>query len=100
ALLQRMSHQYHRPLLTFYMPKKPAPAELGHDFRTLPDEGDPSNVLLATLLRDVKARQSLVRDTLENDDDVTEVELVGAGVGIDHPARLAATIVDAIGFNR
>lgn len=31
-----MAAQYHRPLLTFYMPKVPAPAELGQDFRTLP----------------------------------------------------------------
>ena len=72
ALLQRMSQQYHRPLLTFYMAARPEPAELGQDFRTLPNKGDPSNVLLATLLRDVKARQSLVRDTLEDDDDAVE----------------------------
>ena len=100
ALLQRMSQQYHRPLLTFYMPKKPEPAELGQDFRTLPDEGDPSNVLLATLLRDIKARQSLLRDTLEDDDDLTEVTLVGSVAGGNQPGPLAAALVDAINFNR
>ena len=100
ALLLRMSQQYHRPLLTFYMPKRPEPAELGQDFRTLPDEGDPSNVLLATLLRDVKARQSLVRDTLEDDDDVTEVALVGSKAGVNQPGPLAVALVDANGFNR
>jgi Zn-dependent peptidase ImmA (M78 family)/transcriptional regulator with XRE-family HTH domain len=100
ALLQRISQQYHRPLLTFYMAKRPEPAELGQDFRTLPDHGDPANVLLATLLRDVKARQSLVRDTLEDNDEVGEVALVGSRAGTSQPAPLASAIVDAIGFNR
>jgi hypothetical protein len=67
-----MAQQYHRPLLTFYMPEAPRPADVGQDFRTLPAEGDRSNVLFATLLRDVKARQALVRDTLEDGDDVAQ----------------------------
>ena len=36
SLLQRMSQQYRRPLLTFYLPERPKPAEIGQDFRTLP----------------------------------------------------------------
>lgn len=100
ALLRRMSQQYHRPLLTFYMSDRPTPAELGQDFRSLPDKGDSANVLLATLLRDVKARQSLVRDILEDDDDVAEVALVGSQASVNQPGLLAAALVDAIGFNR
>ena len=73
-----MAQQYHRPLLTFYMPEVPQPTDVGQEFRTLPAEGDPSNALLATLLRDVKARQSLVRDTLKDDGDAGEVALVGS----------------------
>jgi len=99
-LLQRMASQYHRPLLTFYMPKAPAPAELGQDFRTLPDEGSPSNILLATLLRDVKARQSLVRDALEDEDEVSEVALVGSQLRTRQAAALAVAIVEGIGFDR
>ena len=100
SLLQRMAQQYHRPLLTFYMPEVPRPADTGQDFRTLPAEGDPSNILLATLLRDVKARQSLVRDTLEDDDDVAEVALVGSRTGARDPHALAAALVEAVGFDR
>ncbi len=100
ALLKRMSQQYHRPLLTFYMPTVPQPAELGQDFRTLPDQGDPSNILLATLLRDVKARQSLVRDILEDDDDASDVALVGSQVGVSQADRLVNALVEAIGFDR
>ncbi|WP_206020871.1 ImmA/IrrE family metallo-endopeptidase [Roseococcus sp. SYP-B2431] len=99
-LLRRMAAQYHRPLLTFYLPKVPTPADLGHDFRTLPDQGEPSNVLLASLLRDVKARQALVREVLEDDEDVAEVELVGSAVTIRNPEALAERIVAAIEFNR
>ena len=43
--------------------------------RTLPDQGDPSNVLLASLLRDVKARQALVREIVEDDEDAVEVRV-------------------------
>jgi Zn-dependent peptidase ImmA (M78 family)/transcriptional regulator with XRE-family HTH domain len=100
ALLQRMAQQYHRPLLTFYMVKPPVPAELGQDFRTLPNKGDASSVLLETLLRDVKARQSLVRDALEDDDDRLDVELVGSQAGVADAARLARALIAAIGFSR
>ena len=100
ALLRKMAQTYHRPLLTFYMAKVPAPAELGQDFRTLPDRGDPSNVLLSTLLRDVKARQSLVRDVLEDDEDVDQVTLVGSQVGVRDAVKLSGTLAAAINFNR
>lgn len=100
ALLQRMAQHYRRPLLTFYAPEKPEPAELGQDFRTLPDQGDPSNVLITALLRDVKARQALVRDLLEDDEDAGEVELVGAQAGTRNAKPLAEALTAAIGFER
>lgn len=100
AQLRRMAQHYHRPLLTFYMPKVPAPAELGQDFRTLPDRGDPSNVLLATLLRDLKARQALVRDVLEDDEDAAEVALVRSEARTRDAGRLSKALVAAIGFDR
>lgn len=99
-LLRRMADKYHRPILTFYLPKVPAPPQLGQDFRTLPDQGDESNVLLATLLRDVKARQALVRETLEDDDDAVEVELVGSAKGFRDAAELGTAIARAIDFDR
>ncbi len=100
ALLRRMADKYHRPILTFYLPKVPAPPQLGQDFRTLPAPGDQSNILLATLLRDVKARQALVRETLDDDDDALEVELVGSAKGIRDAAGLSAAIARAIDFDR
>lgn len=98
--LRRMAQQYHRPLLTFYLAKVPAPAELGQDFRTLPDQGDPSNVLLATLLRDVKARQLLVREALEDDEDAATVALVGSRRGATRPSDLSDALINAIAFDQ
>jgi Zn-dependent peptidase ImmA (M78 family) len=110
SLLQKMSKHYRRPLLTFYLPKRPKPAdylpkrpkpaEIGQDFRTLPDKTSPSNILLEALLRDIKARQSLVRDTLEDDEDVSEVALIGSKANAKNPRELADAIVHAINFNR
>ena len=82
------------------MPVVPAPAELGQDFRALPDQGDPSNVLLAALLRDVKARQALVREILEDDEDIAEVDMVGAAATTRDAAAVAAMLIEAIGFDR
>jgi Zn-dependent peptidase ImmA (M78 family) len=100
AVLRKMAQQYHRPLLTFYMAEPPVAAELGQDFRTLPDQGDPSNVRLATLLRDVKARQALVREALEDDDDAEAVAFVGAEWRTKDPANLSVALINAIGFDR
>lgn len=99
-LLRRMAAQYRRPIITFYMPAVPAPVELGQDFRTLPDQVDTSNVLLAALLRDVKARQALIRETLEDEDDAIEVELVGAASGTKTADQLAATLIKEIRFDK
>lgn len=100
ALLRRIAAQYRRPLITFYLQTIPAPTELGQDFRTLPDQSDPSNVLLATLLRDVKARQALVREIIEDDDDIAEVGLVGAAATVRDAPTLASMMANAIGFDR
>jgi transcriptional regulator with XRE-family HTH domain len=60
--LVNMSEKYHRPLLTFYLPNRPRERDRGHDFRTLPGVEDrDSEALLDALLRDVQARQQLVR---------------------------------------
>lgn len=81
------------------MPEVPQPADVGQDFRTLPAEGNPSNVLLATLPRDVKARHSLVRDTLE-DDNLAKEALMGSQAGTRDSDALATALIEATRFNR
>jgi len=78
SLLLRMSKQYHRPLLTFYLDKPPNIGDRGEDFRTLPDHFEESeNAYVDVLIRDVKARQSTVRETLIDVDEENRLEFVG-----------------------
>lgn len=100
ALLNRMAKQYHRPLLTFYLPQVPRKADVGQDFRTLPEQGDPANTLLDALLRDIKARQALVRELLEDDDDSEQVGLVASRLPTDDVGIIADAIVEGIAFDR
>lgn len=79
SLLTRMAKQYRRPLLTFYMTAPPGKGDRGQDFRTLPDDhSDADEALLDALIRDVKARQSMVRAMLEDEDDTEHLSFVGS----------------------
>lgn len=79
SLLTRMAKQYRRPLLTFYMSAPPRKGDRGQDFRTLPvDYSDADEALLDALIRDVKARQSMVRAMLEDEEDTEPLHFVGS----------------------
>lgn len=79
-MLVRMSKKYRRPLLTFYLSKPPVRGDRGQDFRTLPDEVSAvDEALLDALIRDVVARQSLVRSALEDEDEAATLAFVGSG---------------------
>jgi Zn-dependent peptidase ImmA (M78 family)/transcriptional regulator with XRE-family HTH domain len=98
-LLLRMAKQYRRPLLLFYLPVPPRRVTRGNDFRTLPQESSRSEaMLLDALLRDVRARQAIVRDALEGIDEAEELPFVGSaqlGMGA---ATVANKIQGQLGF--
>mgnify|MGYP001381319288 CR=1 FL=1 len=78
-VLLRMSKQYRRPLLAFYMSSVPRTAERGEDFRTLPPEHSRfQDALVDTLIRDVRARQEMVRALLEEEDEAVPLPFVGS----------------------
>ena len=78
-LLLRMAKQYRRPLLTFYMSEAPRPGERGQDFRTLPPEHSRAqDVLVDALIRDVRARQEMVRAVLEDEDEAVRLPFVAS----------------------
>lgn len=61
-LLVKMAKQYRRPLLAFYMSAPPRRGERGQDFRTVQaDDFSETNALLDVLIRNVNARQGMVR---------------------------------------
>lgn len=77
--LDKLAKLYRRPLITFYMTKPPAPAKTGEDFRRPTAEVTRrDNAILETLVRDVRARQELIRDVLEDDPDHRAVRIVGS----------------------
>ncbi|MDZ7626074.1 MAG: ImmA/IrrE family metallo-endopeptidase [Ignavibacteriaceae bacterium] len=78
SLLLRMSKQYHQPLLVFYLDKPPIIGDRGEDFRTLPDQFDQTeNVNVDILIRDIKARQSTIRETLIDADEEIKLDFIG-----------------------
>ena len=78
SLLIRMSKQYHRPLLTFYLDQPPSTGDRGEDFRTLPDHYEEvENAYVDVLIRDIKARQSTVRETLIDSDEENRLDFIG-----------------------
>ena len=77
-LLLKMVKQYRRPLVIFYLPGPPRKGDRGEDFRTLPqDRSIADEVLLDALIRDVKARQAVVRSLVEDEDEAAPLNFVG-----------------------
>ncbi len=90
--LLKMSQQYKKPLLSLYMREPPIRGNRGEDFRTLPAGLPPqNNAYLDVLILDVQARQSLLRETLVQDDDAEPVQFVGTlrmEQGVKHAANM------------
>ena len=79
SVLVNMAKQYHRPLLTFYLSKPPRRGDRGADFRTLPAALSlEDDAILDALIRDINARQSLVRSVLEQEDEIVPVSFIGS----------------------
>lgn len=78
-LLLKMSKQYRRSLLTFYLSTPPRRGDRGQDFRTLPPEHMASeDALLDALVRDVKGRQDMVRSIVEDEEDGLPLSFIGS----------------------
>lgn len=93
TMLVKMAKQYRRPLLTFYMSAPPRRGDRGQDFRTLAD-GDSlaDHALLDALIRDIRARQSMVRAVLEDEEEAEPLPFVASKNMSDGIAAVAASI--------
>lgn len=99
AVLLKMSKQYRRSLLTFYLVTPPKKGDRGQDFRTVtPDRSIASDALLDALIRDLRARQSLVRSTLE-DEEVEPLAFIGSTKMADGIAATLQSIQHALQLN-
>ena len=99
-LLVKMAKQYRRPLLTFYLRSPPREADRGADFRSLPGERPAAGeALLDALLRDVRARQNMVRCLLEEEEETQPVPFVGARTIADGPAAAVQSLQELLGVD-
>jgi Zn-dependent peptidase ImmA (M78 family)/transcriptional regulator with XRE-family HTH domain len=99
--LAHMSKAYRRSLLAFYLPAPPRKGDRGEDFRTVTAERTlEADSDVDALVRDLRARQSLVRAVLEDDEDVRPLEFVGSvtmDVGVQ---ALARSVEQMLGVTR
>ena len=99
AQLLKMAVAYHRPLVALYMAEPPRPAERVEDFRTI---GAPvatrEAVHLDALVRDVRMRQSILREMMEDDEDSEAIEFVGTLTVATPITQAASRIKAALGI--
>ena len=97
--LLKMADTYRRPLLTFYLSRPPAKSDRGADFRTLRGEtsvGD--DALLDALLRDIRARQSMIRSVLEDEEEAIELPFVGSHSVSDEIHEVLTSLRNLLGI--
>jgi len=98
--LTRFAQVYRRPLITFYMKQPPRKGERGEDFRTLPaavSNRDSAN--LDALLRDIRARQEMVKSLLEDEEETRPLPFVGSANVNQGVEALVKSIAAKIGFD-
>ena len=99
--LSNMSRVYRRSLLTFYLPAAPRKGDRGEDFRTVvADRTIEADADVDALVRDLRARQSLVRAVLEDDEDVQPLAFVGSASMNDGVSALVTAIERMLGATR
>jgi Zn-dependent peptidase ImmA (M78 family)/transcriptional regulator with XRE-family HTH domain len=100
ALLLKMSKQYRRSLLNFYLSAPPRKGDRGQDFRTVPpDRSITADALLDALIRDLKARQNLVRSVLEDEEDMEPLPFVGSAKMADGVMPVLHSIQKTLGIS-
>lgn len=95
-LLLKMAQQYRRPLVTFYMSAPPRKGDRGEDFRNVPDRHTHAEALVDTLLRDIRARQHMVRDVLSDDEETEPLPFIGSMTMKDGVGAVLASIRQVI----
>lgn len=99
-LLLKMSKTYRQPLLTFYLDRAPRIGDRGEDFRTLPDDHTTTeNVYVDVLIRNIRARQSTIREALIDQDEAEYLEFMGKHTTDDGVEAVVHTIRNALQFD-
>src|SRR6185437_8021680 len=98
--LSTMAEKYHRSLLALYLSNPPPSADRGQDFRTLPEGiSIGSEAILSALIRDVQARQQLVRSALEETEEDVPIKFVGSAQMEDGVDKLVNKMRKTLGLS-
>ena len=96
-----MSKRYYRPLVAFYLSKKPQDAERPQDFRSLPEHPTPgSEALVSALVRDIQSRQYLVKAALQELDEAEVLPFVGSARMAQGADAIVASLQTLLGITR
>ncbi|MCC6651273.1 MAG: helix-turn-helix transcriptional regulator [Candidatus Eisenbacteria bacterium] len=99
-VLLKMAKVYRRPLITFYLEEVPAAGERGEDFRSLAaDQPNDEEPLVDALVRDLRVRQSFVREVLE-EEGVGRLDWIGSRRQSDGAIQLVESIGSLLGLSR
>ena len=98
--LLKFASAYRRPLLTFYMKKPPVKGYRGEDFRQAVGKvSRRENSLLDALLRDIRARQEMVKSLLEDEEEIHDLPFVGSATVDQGVGPAAASIAATLRFD-
>jgi Zn-dependent peptidase ImmA (M78 family)/DNA-binding XRE family transcriptional regulator len=96
-----MAKRYHRPLLVFYLANPPSEGDQPRDFRSLPDRPPAgSEALVSALLRDVLARQRVIKAALEELEENEIIPAVGSVRIAGGIERATVALEEFLGTNR
>jgi Zn-dependent peptidase ImmA (M78 family) len=99
SVLLKMAGTYHRSLLVFYLSDPPPKGDRGEDFRRVPGAKPPEyDPTLDALIRDVRGRQGIVKDLLEQAEPRSVDYIASVTMDLPH-SELARRITDRIGFS-
>ena len=99
SVLLKMAQHYRRPLVTFYMSAPPRKGDRGEDFRNVTDRHTAAEALVDALVRDIRARQSMVRAVLVDDEEAKPLPFVGSMKMDDGVGAVLASIRQIIGID-
>jgi Zn-dependent peptidase ImmA (M78 family)/transcriptional regulator with XRE-family HTH domain len=98
SVLLRMSKEYRRSLLVFYLSAPPRTADRGQDFRTVSGGASPHyDALVDALIRDIRGRQNTLRALLEETEQ-QRVNFVGSATLDDDATALSRRITEQLQF--
>ena len=78
TLFKKMVTAYRQPALVFYLSRPPEPEDYGAEFRkAVESESKEVSIVLESLVRNAWVRQSIVKSTMESEDEARPVSFVG-----------------------